>query len=174
MTRGLPSSQRTNWLPFSGSRLSECGATKAMSLFCFPYAGVGAAIFRDWRDQLPTSLEVLPVELPGNGSRCSEPLLRHVTELAAAAAEALEPFCRGSYCFFGHSLGALLAFETARILISRGCRPRHLFFSASRAPQVSPLQPEVHLLPSEMLHERLRERRSEERRVGKECRSRWS
>jgi medium-chain acyl-[acyl-carrier-protein] hydrolase len=39
-----------------------------LRLFCFPYAGSGAAIYRDWPAGFPPSIEVCAVELPGRGS----------------------------------------------------------------------------------------------------------
>lgn len=139
------------WLPHS-----KRGSQAGRALLCFPYAGASAAIYREWPDQLPASLEVMPVELPGHGCRLSERPLHSVAEMAAAAADALAPLCRGQYTLFGHSLGALVAFEMVRILVSRGQPPLHLFVSGSRAPHVLPVDAGSHLLPPQALRQRLR------------------
>ena len=69
----------------------------------------------------------------------------------------LEPFQERPFAFFGHSIGALLAFETARALRSAGGRlPSHLFCSACHAPEnVKPREPD-HDLPHEKFIERIR------------------
>ena len=41
----------------------------ALRLFCFPYAGGGAAIYRGWPDGLPGTIDVCAVALPGRGGR---------------------------------------------------------------------------------------------------------
>ncbi|MGB9120037.1 MAG: thioesterase domain-containing protein, partial [Candidatus Angelobacter sp.] len=46
-----------------------------LRLFCFPYAGGSEAIFRTWQQNLPETIEVLPIQLPGRGARLKEPAL---------------------------------------------------------------------------------------------------
>jgi surfactin synthase thioesterase subunit len=110
----------------------------AMSrLFCFPYAGGSASIFRDWHGGPLAACEVCPVQLPGRERRFNERPFDRMKRLAKAIVENLpqdKPFA-----FFGHSLGALLAFEVAREL-RRQSRPTpfHLFVSGAPAPQLCP------------------------------------
>src|SRR5690349_4894990 len=99
-------------------------------LFCFPYAGGAAAIFRDWGSKLPSSIDVFPVQLPGHGHRLSEPLFKRVEPLVESTAEALMPHLKGSFAFFGHSMGAILSFELAHLLRrEHKPGPTHLFLS---------------------------------------------
>nr|WP_245652887.1 alpha/beta fold hydrolase [Herbidospora sakaeratensis] len=99
-------------------------------LFCFPYAGGGAAVFRRWPAALP-GVEVYAIRLPGRENRFCEPLLTSHDGLPERLADALRPLLDRPYALFGHSLGALLAYETARLL-----RPAHLFVGGSRAPHL--------------------------------------
>jgi len=85
-----------------------------LRLFCFPYAGGGASIYRLWHRDLPGGVEVCAVQLPGRESRWREEPFRRVPPLADAATEALAPRLGRPYAFFGHSMGAVIAFEVAR------------------------------------------------------------
>lgn len=107
-----------------------------LRLFCLPYAGGGASIFRTWPDALPVSVEVVPVHLPGRETRISEQPFRRLQPLVGAIADAVAPHLSKPYAIFGHSMGALLGFELARHLRREGLPlPLHLFVSARDAPQ---------------------------------------
>lgn len=119
-----------------------------LRLFCFPYAGGGASVFRLWPEELPEGIEVCAVQLPGRESRWREEAFRRVDPLADAATEALSDRLGGSFAFFGHSMGAILAFEVARRLCRRGAPgPRHLFVSGRPAPRVEDTDPPIRDLP---------------------------
>jgi medium-chain acyl-[acyl-carrier-protein] hydrolase len=107
-----------------------------MRLFCFPHAGGSAAFFGRWLPWLPPWLQLCPVELPGRGSRIREQPLREVRELIAAFLGDVQPLFDRPFAFFGHSMGAHLAFECVRRLETEGpSRAVHLFVSAA-APAV--------------------------------------
>ena len=119
-----------------------------LRLFCFPYAGGGALIFRTWSDGLPADVEVCPIQLPGRGTRLMEPLFTQLSPLIQALAQALLPLLDKPFAFFGHSLGALVSFELARQLRRQyGVQPVRLFVSASRAPQLPHRGLPIHTLP---------------------------
>jgi medium-chain acyl-[acyl-carrier-protein] hydrolase len=110
----------------------------ALRLFCFPYSGAGASAFTAWAGEFPSDIEVCPVQLPGRETRLSEPPCRSLRELIPALARGLTPFLGRSFAFFGHSLGALVAFELARFLRrDPGLTPTWLFASAHRAPHLA-------------------------------------
>src|SRR5579871_5186636 len=120
----------TPWLVVSQSRPQA-----RLRLFCFPYAGGGAAIFRDWPRLLPPTIELFAVQLPGRGNRFHEPLRRDVAGIVRDLATAMEPFLDRPYVTFGHSLGTILSYELIRELARRGLRsPRHAFMSGRGAP----------------------------------------
>ncbi len=119
-----------------------------LRLFCFPYAGGGASVFRAWPNDLPPTIEVCAIQYPGRENRLGEPLLSSCAPLVEALAADIQPYLDRPYAFFGHSLGALIAFELARqIDHSRQPPLIHLVVSAHGAPQVASTEPQIHQLP---------------------------
>lgn len=126
-------------------------------LFCFPYAGSSAQVFRDWQDELPKEVEVSPVHLPGRGRRSQEKPFSELLPLAQASAAALSSYLDKPYALFGHSMGAIIAFEVIRFLRREGMPlPLYLFASGCRAPQHSFTRHRTHDLPSADLISELR------------------
>jgi medium-chain acyl-[acyl-carrier-protein] hydrolase len=108
----------------------------SVRLFCFPYAGGGDSIFRSWQETLSDTIEVCPVQLPGRGSRISEPPYTEMDQLVRGAGEALAPYFDKPFALFGHSMGALIAYELARYVRREySVAPVHLFVSARCSPQ---------------------------------------
>jgi medium-chain acyl-[acyl-carrier-protein] hydrolase len=121
-----------------------------LRLFCFPHAGTGASIFRTWPEGLPADVEVCPVQFPGRGTRLREPPFTQLAPLVQALAQALVPMLDKPFAFFGHSLGALVAFELARQLRRQSdVQPVRLFVSADLAPQFPHQDRPIHALPEE-------------------------
>lgn len=107
-----------------------------LRLFCFPFAGGGAAAFADWAHALPPAVDVLALEPPGRGTRVLETPLRKLGDLVAAAERAVVPMLDRPFAFFGHSMGAIVSFELARALRRRGGpQPLRLLLSAASAPR---------------------------------------
>ncbi len=130
-----------------------------VQLLCLPYAGGSAArIYREWVGPLSGTARVMPVELPGRGARLGETLLTGVDALTDDALASVLPRLDGPYALFGHSLGALVAFELARRLEHRYGRPAvHLFVSGHGAPQDPGSLHNDYRLPDEQFRARLRE-----------------
>ncbi|PYS90392.1 MAG: putative thioesterase [Acidobacteria bacterium] len=119
-----------------------------LRLFCFPYAGGGAATYHAWPGELPTEVEVCAVQLPGRASRSRESPYDRLKQLVEALAPAVLPYLDRPYAFFGHSMGALIAFElTRRLRREADTSPAHLFVSGRRAPQLPRTNPPIHDLP---------------------------
>lgn len=120
-------------------------------LFCFPYAGGGASVYRAWPAAIPETVDVRAVQLPGRESRLREAPHVAIGPLAGAAAEALEPATDLPYAIFGHSMGALVGFEVARRLTRP---PALLVVSGHRAPHL-PLEmaPVADLPDDELMRE---------------------
>lgn len=127
-------------------------------LFCFPYAGGGTAVFHAWPPQLPDA-ELWLVNLPGRGTRLAEAPYSDMTQLVRMLARAFGPHARGRFAFYGHSLGARLAFELARSLRRQMLpQPRLLLLGACPAPQLPPVNRPIHALPRAALLTELRRR----------------
>ena len=142
----------TPWFPSIGSNRDA-----RLRLFCFPYAGGGAVIYREWSAKLPASIEVCAAQLPGRGNRRHEPCYINLRQLAEALGQNILPYLDRPYAFFGHSMGALIAFELARELRRKGGpEPSHLFVSGRSGPQVPRRNPITYNLPEPAFIERLR------------------
>jgi surfactin synthase thioesterase subunit len=113
-----------------------------LRLFCVPYAGRGASVYREWPDLLGDSVELCALQLPGRENRLRERPFNRMPELVREAAGVLESYLDLPYALFGHSLGAMVCFELARTLRNQhGNTPVHLFVSARRAPQLPDRRP---------------------------------
>src|SRR5262245_31979426 len=118
-----------------------------LRLFCFPYAGGGVSTYRSWPNYLPADVEVCSIRLPGRDDRMGEKPFANLPALVDALAVGLRPRLAAPYAFYGHSMGALIAFELARHLRHRSENlPVHLFVSARRAPQVPSHEAPCHQL----------------------------
>lgn len=117
-------------------------------LFCFSHAGGSAAEYLPWQASLAPAIELCALQLPGRGMRMGEPALADLSTVLEGLVGAIEDSDDGlPYAFFGHSLGALLAFEVARLLRERRLRlPVHLFASACNSPSGCRLEPALHRL----------------------------
>ncbi|MGW1031998.1 thioesterase II family protein [Streptomyces antibioticus] len=132
-------------------------ANRKFRLFCFPHAGAGASAFAAWPALFPSEVEIVAVQLPGREDRVGEPHPASVDIAVRMVAVALRPYLQGPYAFFGHSGGALLAFELARALRKRGTQPRHLFLSGQPAPGADDVAPELHRLSDDEFTAALRD-----------------
>jgi surfactin synthase thioesterase subunit len=138
--------------------LPEPNPQARLRLFCFPYAGGTAQVFRGWPAKLPRTVETLAVQPPGRGARMKEAPFTSMTALVEAAAEALLPQLDRPFAFFGHSLGARVGFELSRLLRRQGGpHPLALFISGANAPQLPPTEEPIHELPDDELIEALRD-----------------
>ena len=138
-------------------RCSQPHPQARLRLFCFPYAGGGASIYRTWSAGLPRDIEVCAIQLPGRENRLSDPPFIRLTLLVRTLAQVLGPYLDIPFAFFGHSMGALLSFELARHLRrQKRSGPVHLFVSGHRAPQLPDPDPPIHRLPDPMFVAELR------------------
>ncbi|HEX5085935.1 MAG TPA: alpha/beta fold hydrolase [Blastocatellia bacterium] len=138
---------------FSRPRLNP---NAEMRLFCFPYAGGSANIFRFWPDVMMRSVEICAANLPGRLARMMEAPFTRLTPLVHEMARVILPWTDKPFAFFGHSMGALISFELARRLRTIGASlPARLFISGRRAPHLPDPDPHRHTYPDHLFMEEL-------------------
>jgi surfactin synthase thioesterase subunit len=121
-----------------------------LRLFCLPYAGGGASVFRTWSSDLLRDIDVCPVQLPGRESLLRSPPLDQMPLLVDALAQEIRPYLDVPFALFGHSMGALVSFELARRLRNENRQgPVRLFVSGHRAPQLPDRRAPIHDLPED-------------------------
>jgi medium-chain acyl-[acyl-carrier-protein] hydrolase len=132
------------WIGGTGRSATDA----AERLFCFAHAGGGAASFRPWVRKLAPEIDVRPIQLPGRESRLDEPPYRQVEQLLEPLCAALSPYLDRPYALFGHSMGAVVAFEVARwCSAGSGLTPSCLLVSGRRAPHLPNNRRPLHTLP---------------------------
>jgi len=111
---------------------------KKIKLFCFPYAGGGAAAFNKWKQYLDKQIQLQPVELAGRGKRIYDPLYKSIDDAVNDVYNKIFPdLNREPYALFGHSMGGIIAYELAYKIRENGLpNPLHVFFSGRGAPHI--------------------------------------
>lgn len=137
--------------------ISNLDSRAKLRLFCFPFAGTGASIFKTWEDYLPKDVNICPVHLPGREKRWKESPYTNLMALVNDALGVLKDCLDIPFAFFGHSMGALISFELTRALRKNQLSsPEHLFVSAYRAPQIPVTEAPIHTLADTPLIEEMR------------------
>jgi surfactin synthase thioesterase subunit/acyl carrier protein len=125
-----PKRHARNWLIIVGPR-----AAPRLRLFCFPFAGGGSVVYRSWARFIDPTVEVVAIEPPGRLGRITETPIADMKEFVEQLVPEMEELLDRPFAFFGHCLGALTMYETARRLIHRTkVGPDHLFVSGARPP----------------------------------------
>jgi medium-chain acyl-[acyl-carrier-protein] hydrolase len=139
------------------TRTAPEGETR-LRMFLFPFAGGAAGVFHGWGAKLPQGTATAALQMPGRENRLREPPVRSMAEAVDRIVENIQPLLDVPACFFGYSLGGLMAFETARALRRKNLpQPLFLFTAATTAPQCDhSRQPPIHLLPDADLIEEIR------------------
>lgn len=115
-----------------------------LRLFCFPHAGGGRSLFRTWQHALGPAVSVVPVTLPGRERRSGEALLECMRDLIDDLDDDLRPLLDRPHMFFGHSMGALVAFHLASRRQTAGLPcPQALLVSGCAAPHAPLALPAV-------------------------------
>lgn len=134
--------------------LSRNGAA-LIRLFCFPYAGGNAHVFREWQRHFGPEVDVCLVHLPGRARRIGEPPRTRLQPLVQELSDAIRADLGLPFAFYGHSMGALISFELVRELRRRKWPlPIHLYISACRSPiKVRSVPPKFNLPLEEFMTE---------------------
>ncbi|MFI8826810.1 thioesterase II family protein [Streptomyces sp. NPDC053431] len=106
-------------------------------LVCLPHAGGSASFYHPMSQALSGRLDVMAIQYPGRQDRRKEPCVEDIGELALAVAAELEPCLDRPVALFGHSMGATLAFEVARVMERKyAFTAAHVFVSGRQAPSI--------------------------------------
>lgn len=106
-------------------------------LFCLPYAGGSALIYRYWAEYLPPWIELVPLQLPGRGTRVYEPPFVSMDLLVHSLKATIASALTNRSCFLDTAWELLSVLELAHRLRSEQREPFHLFLSGRAVPQVS-------------------------------------
>ncbi|GAB3210315.1 thioesterase II family protein [Marinactinospora thermotolerans] len=109
------------------------GTPRSRHLVCFPHAGAPDYVYRSWAAPLGSHFQVWGASIRGR-ELDNEPE-RRWRVLVERFADALMGF-EGDITVYGHSLGTLMAYETARELDRRGREVTRLVVSGRVAPHV--------------------------------------
>lgn len=141
----------SRWLPF------RTGPAGKVALLCLPHAGAGASTYRTWAAGLPAEIAACPVQLPGRESRAFEQPYQRIEPMVTDLARDLGDVTRWPYALFGHSMGAVVAFELVREIRRRGGPlPIQLFVAGRQAPHLPNVKPELRGLAGDRLASELR------------------
>ncbi|XP_004691164.1 PREDICTED: S-acyl fatty acid synthase thioesterase, medium chain [Condylura cristata] len=107
-------------------------------LICFPWAGGGSIYFAKWGHKMNNFVEVHSIRLAGRETRAEEPFTSDMQQVVDEIVCALLPILQDKpFAFFGHSLGALIAFKTALHLKEKYKQePVHIFVSSITPPHL--------------------------------------
>ena len=141
----MPNTEHTRNDPVDWIRSFHPSPSAAVRLVCFPHAGGSAGAYLKLSALLRHDVEVLALQYPGRLDRRAEPPLRDLHALADRASEAVVALDIGPCVLFGHSMGAVVAYEVAARLEARGAGPLGVVVSGSAAPS-APRERRIHHL----------------------------
>lgn len=121
-----------------------------LRIICFPYAGGNSATYMSWHNHLDQNVELAIVQLPGRGIRLSEPPFETMTELVKALFLEIGKLKYKPFVFYGHSMGARVAYEVTLMLRRFNYQlPIHFIASGSVAPCIERKKDRIYHLPDE-------------------------
>ncbi|WP_394425946.1 thioesterase II family protein [Streptomyces sp. SGAir0957] len=94
-----------------------------LRLFVFHHSGGSHLAYRDWPAHFPAGWQVRCPDAPGRGPRDGSPALSSTDALLDHHLRELDGELTGSFAFFGHSMGGMVAYELARRLLDAGRTP---------------------------------------------------
>lgn len=140
------------WFPFNHKEIkAENEKTSALDnseeqtqIFCFHSAGSSASLYRNWREATKNNSDItfIPVEIPGRGNHITSPPAAYIDDLVEGFIAVLLKVVRPPYVLYGHSFGAVVAFQIAYALHQKGIElPEKLIVAGRHAPHMKDPSP---------------------------------
>lgn len=128
-----------------------------VQMFCFSFAGGGASVYSSWAKEMQADAEIFSVQLPGRENRFSETLLYSVHDVVSQLKASMHSVIDRPFVVFGHSLGALLAYEMTHALHrTYSIAPKRLIVSGKQSLSAVPRRKKIYDLPENLFIEELR------------------
>lgn len=129
----------TSTLDAWSRRYAPASPDAEATLVCLPHAGGAPTSFRGWEGLLSSAVDLVAVCYPGRQDRFDEPCITDMATMADRVATVLASLAGRPLAVFGHSMGAAVGYEAARLLRARhGIRLAHLFVSGMVPPHRVP------------------------------------
>ncbi len=129
-----------------------------VNLFCLPFAGGSSYSYDGYKKSAPPDINVIPIEIPGRGTRFKEKLLTDIHKITDDIFNQVKEHLQHPYAIYGHSMGSLLGYLlTKKISYEQLPLPKHLFFTGCNGPSVIENEPPRHLLPKDQFISKLKE-----------------
>ena len=139
------------WFPYA----RIVGSAK-YRLFCFPHAGGTASKYSSFFESFDKNFEIFAIQIPGRENRFREIPYTSIKLLCEEIFNVLVQLSDKPFVFFGHSMGAVIAFELARLFHKSNLQlPKHLLLSSHRAPDIQLRHKPLYNLPEKELLEEL-------------------
>jgi len=138
-----------------GQERSDRGIdTAAGATLVFPHAGGAAIAYRALATALAAGgADAFVMQYPQRGDRLAHPAPTTVGELATELFDAGDWARVGPLRLFGHCMGAVVAFEFARVAERHGVEVGQLWVSASEAPSAVAASPSLPTAKAEIIAE---------------------
>ncbi len=131
--------------------IPKANTNASLRLICFSYAGGSSATYIPWSNLLPPNVELAVIQLPGRGARLIEPPYQTMDVLVKNIFAALQTLSQKPFIFYGHSMGARVAYELILMLYRFHYRlPVHFFASGSVAPFTLRKKDQTYHLPDDL------------------------
>jgi surfactin synthase thioesterase subunit len=129
-----------------------------ITLFCFPFAGGSDYSYKELNKFALPVFDVINISLPGRGKRSGEQLVTNIDVLIEDLFNQVIARINGPYLFYGHSMGALLAYLLSKEIIRRKLpAPVYLFFTGCAGPSAENHEAHYFQLPKLQFIEAIKE-----------------
>ena len=120
-----------------------------VQLICFPFAGSGASLFYPWVSSLSSKFEIWAFQAPGHEELMDQELISDLGQMKKYIHQKVLPILKPPFILFGHSLGAVLAYELSKELQTKNLIPATLIVSGRQPPHLKSKKASISHLKNE-------------------------